>query len=243
MRRAIGRDDVPFELIAVKPWRRSETMAKDFRSGRVLLAGDAAHTMSPTGGFGMNTGVHRRVNLGWKLQAMLRRLGRRALLDSYDAEQRPVVQAQRRWLDAQLRRLGRRARRCAAPILDDTPRRVRARGAQVGTRLKESLREEWECLGVHARLSLRGFADLHCPTARPRRPTRCRDYVPTARPGSRAPHAWLPDGRSTLDLFGRGFVLLRFGAGRCARARPLPARRACRSPSIDIACPRDRRTL
>ena len=57
LRRAIGRDDVPFELIAVKPWRRSEQIAESYRSGRVILAGDAAHVMSPTGGFGMNTGV------------------------------------------------------------------------------------------------------------------------------------------------------------------------------------------
>jgi hypothetical protein len=53
-------------------------------------------------------------------------------------------------------------------------------------------------------------------------------YVPTARPGSRAPHAWLPDGRSTLDLYGRGFVLLRFDAGdahaleAAARAQHVP---------------------
>ena len=78
VRRAIGRDDVPFELIAVRPWRRAEAIATDYRRGRVILAGDAAHVMSPTGGFGMNTGVIDTVNLGWKLEAMLRRLGRRA---------------------------------------------------------------------------------------------------------------------------------------------------------------------
>jgi 2-polyprenyl-6-methoxyphenol hydroxylase-like FAD-dependent oxidoreductase len=89
--RAIGRNDVPFDLIAVKPWRRSELMAEQFRLGRIFLAGDAAHTMSPTGGFGMNTGVIDAVNLGWKLQAMLDGWGGDKLLDSYETEQRPVI--------------------------------------------------------------------------------------------------------------------------------------------------------
>ncbi len=44
------------------------------------------------------------------------------------------------------------------------------------------------------------------------------NYVPSARPGGRAPHFWLGDGRSTLDLFGRGFVLLQFGEAECGRA-------------------------
>ena len=95
-------------------------------------------------------------------------------------------------------------------IFDETEAGARARRA-VGTRLKDTLTSEWQCLGVQ--LGYRYEDSPICiPTARRRRPTTCRDYVPTARPGSRAPHAWLPDGRSTLDLFGRGFVLLRFGA-------------------------------
>ena len=91
VRRAIGRDDVAFDLIAVKPWRRSELIAKSYRAGRVFLAGDSAHTMSPTGGFGMNTGVVDAVNLGWKIEAALAGWGGDTLLDSYADEQRPVA--------------------------------------------------------------------------------------------------------------------------------------------------------
>ena len=91
VRRALGSDDVEFEVTAVRPWRRSEMMARHYRRGRVLLAGDAAHTMSPTGGFGMNTGVIDAVNLGWKLEAVLGGWGGPALLDSYDPERRPVA--------------------------------------------------------------------------------------------------------------------------------------------------------
>jgi hypothetical protein len=49
------------------------------------------------------------------------------------------------------------------------------------------------------------------PDETPPPPDEPETYVPTARPGSRAPHVWLDDGRSTIDLFGRGFVLLRLG--------------------------------
>ena len=65
------------------------------------------------------------------------------------------------------------------------------------------------------------------------------DYVPTARPGHRAPHAWLGDGRSTLDLFGRGFMLLRFGANPPEAARLIAAAQATNLPLdvIDIADP------
>jgi 2-polyprenyl-6-methoxyphenol hydroxylase-like FAD-dependent oxidoreductase len=209
VRRAIGRDDVKFDLIAVTPWRRSQMMARQFRKGRVLLAGDAAHTMSPTGGFGMNTGCIDAVNLGWKLEAMLDGWGGEALLDSYEAEQRPVVHrnalASTRNYDMWV---GVRA--LCGPVLERSEAGNRARRA-VGTRLKEGLREEWECLGV-----VMGYrydpSPICIPDGTPPPPDPVSEYFPTARPGSRAPHAWLPDGSSTLDLFGRGFVLLRFGA-------------------------------
>src|SRR3984957_18164887 len=94
-------------------------------------------------------------------------------------------------------------------VMDDTPEGERARHA-VGTRLKESLRSEWECLGVM--LGHRYDASPICvPDAPPPPLDPVSEYIPSARPGSRAPHAWLADGRSTLDLFGRGFTLLRLG--------------------------------
>jgi len=184
-------------------------MARQYRTGRVLLAGDAAHTMSPTGGFGMNTGCIDAVNLGWKLQAMLDGWGGEALLDTYETEQKPVVHrnalASTRNYDMWV---GVRA--MCGPILDNTETGEKIRRA-VGTRLKASLREEWECLGVM--LGYRYDASPICiPDGSPPPPDPVSEYIPTARPGSRAPHAWLPDGRSTLDLFGCGFVLLRFGA-------------------------------
>lgn len=64
--------------------------ATAYRSGRLFLAGDAAHIHSPAGAQGMNTGIQDAVNLGWKLALVCRGLAPAALLDSYDAERRPV---------------------------------------------------------------------------------------------------------------------------------------------------------
>jgi 2-polyprenyl-6-methoxyphenol hydroxylase-like FAD-dependent oxidoreductase len=235
VRRAIGGDAVDFEVTAVRPWRRSEMTARQYRRGRILLAGDAAHTMSPTGGFGMNTGIIDTVNLGWKLEAVLEGWGGAALLDSYDAEQRQV--ARRNALaSTQNYKMWTGLSDLCERILDDSVAGERARRT-VGATLKEGLRTEWECLGVM--LGHRSEESPICvPDGTAPPPDPVSEYVPTARPGSRAPHAWLGPGHSTLDLFGRGFTLLRFGAAEnathltaAAQAQGLPLR------AIDIAQP------
>jgi 3-(3-hydroxy-phenyl)propionate hydroxylase len=65
--------------------------AASYRSGRVLLAGDAAHVHYPTGGQGLNTGVQVAVNLGWKLAQVVRKTAPESLLDTYHAERHPVA--------------------------------------------------------------------------------------------------------------------------------------------------------
>jgi 2-polyprenyl-6-methoxyphenol hydroxylase-like FAD-dependent oxidoreductase len=64
-----------------------------FRQGRVFLLGDAAHIHSPVGGQGMNMGIHDAVNLAWKLSSVLRNGGNPLLLDSYEAERKPIDEA------------------------------------------------------------------------------------------------------------------------------------------------------
>jgi 2-polyprenyl-6-methoxyphenol hydroxylase-like FAD-dependent oxidoreductase len=71
-------------------FRISVRLASSYRSGRVFIAGDAAHIHPPTGGQGMNTGIQDAYNLAWKLALVLSGKGRAGLLDSYDAERRPV---------------------------------------------------------------------------------------------------------------------------------------------------------
>jgi 2-polyprenyl-6-methoxyphenol hydroxylase-like FAD-dependent oxidoreductase len=80
--------DVEFEHIGFRDLRFA--IADAYRAGRVFIAGDAAHSHPPYGGYGVNTGLEDARNLGWKLAAVLQRWAGEALLDSYDAERRPV---------------------------------------------------------------------------------------------------------------------------------------------------------
>ncbi|WP_369179284.1 FAD-dependent oxidoreductase [Streptomyces mutabilis] len=93
VRRAIGDPDLDVEITGKAPWHAAQRVARSYRSGRVLLAGDSAHEMSPTGAFGSNTGIQDAHNLAWKLAAVLEGWAGEGLLDTYDAERRPVAEA------------------------------------------------------------------------------------------------------------------------------------------------------
>ena len=91
LNRRSGRTDVRLHEPTWKSlWRANIRLVDRYRRGRVFLAGDAAHIHSPAGGQGMNTGIQDAHNLGWKLAAVVRG-GSAALLDSYEAERRPVA--------------------------------------------------------------------------------------------------------------------------------------------------------
>jgi len=88
-----GRRDVRLtELIWASVYRVNIRMVDRYRSGRVFLAGDAAHVHSPAGGQGLNTGVQDAYNLGWKLARVLAG-GPESLLDTYEAERKPVAES------------------------------------------------------------------------------------------------------------------------------------------------------
>lgn len=91
VRVAAGMPGLEVDVHSAMAWESAALVADRFRSGRVFLVGDAAHAMPPTGGFGGNTGVQDAHNLAWKLAAVLRGAAKEALLDSYDAERRPVA--------------------------------------------------------------------------------------------------------------------------------------------------------
>jgi 2-polyprenyl-6-methoxyphenol hydroxylase-like FAD-dependent oxidoreductase len=227
VRRAAGRD-FDFEILSVGHWVRRRMVADRYGSRRVFLAGDAVHVMPPNGGLGMNTGVGDAADLGWKLAAMHHGWGGAHLLDSYEAERRPVGIRQ---CDEAMRNFERYGGRRPVPaVLEETPDGERAR-AELGKRLSSGNRMAWEN-PLHTHLGYR-YADspICVPDGpAPPEPGDARDYRQSSHPGGRAPHAWLADGRSTLDLFGRGFTLLRFGAAApdggtlsdAAKARGVP---------------------
>lgn len=96
VRRAAGNGSLQLEVKTIKPWSMSAETAETYRCGRVLLAGDAAHVVPPSGAMGMNTGVQDAHNLAWKLALVLNNSAPSALLDTYGAERRPVADANMR---------------------------------------------------------------------------------------------------------------------------------------------------
>jgi 2-polyprenyl-6-methoxyphenol hydroxylase-like FAD-dependent oxidoreductase len=206
--KAIGFDH-PFEIKAVLPWDRREMVARRYVSGRVILAGDSAHAMSPTGGLGMNTGLGDADGLSWRLAAIVQGWGDPALLDSYDRERRPVAEQNVSEATTSYRRLEAVPRDPA--MLDDTPAGAAVR-AEIRAAIKAGdFEREFEQEGT-----VLGYDYYDSPIVMRDGSERIEHdskiYVQQARPGHRAPHAWIGDGVSTLDLFGAGFALLRFDA-------------------------------
>lgn len=207
VRHALGDPNIEVEVENVQQWDAAASYAGRFHQGRVFLAGDSAHVMPPTGGFGGNIGVHDAHNLAWKLALVLDDVAGADLLSTYDAERRPVAaftveQAFSRYvarLDPELHAED------LAPVIDDaivdlgyryrSPAVLLGRDDQAGT----------------------GEMPIEDP------------WTPSGRPGTRAPHVTVTRNGaplSTLDLMGRDFVLLAGPGGEswCRAARTAAAR-------------------
>ncbi|MCW3002877.1 MAG: hypothetical protein JWQ20_2175 [Conexibacter sp.] len=213
-------------------WRPQALVAERYGERRVWLAGDAAHQVIPTGGYGMNTGLGDAVDLGWKLAASVRGWGGPGLLESYDAERRPVAQANRDW---SVRHFKIHMRASAmvnqdGPLEGGTPHAAALR--ERIARHYASQRGENESVGQELGYCYGGSPVIvpdgdEAGGVMPADPMR---YEPTTTPGARAPHVWLQDGTSLVDAYHDGFVLVDFaGKGEAlvaaGRRRGIPVRR------------------
>lgn len=200
LRAAIGVPDIPVAIEGIANWQAVADSAECYQDGRVFLAGDAAHTMPPNGGFGGNTGVHDAHNLAWKLALVLKGLAGPELLGTYDAERRPigeltVEQAYSRYVTRVAPYLGTDH---VQPLVDDFSIEIGYRYNSPAVMLEPG---DDRLLHEHPRES-------------------------KGRPGSRAPHVFLTRGDtrlSTLDLFGTRFVLLAALEGHAWQAAALQA--------------------
>jgi 2-polyprenyl-6-methoxyphenol hydroxylase-like FAD-dependent oxidoreductase len=182
VRSAVGVPDLDVEIEDVAVWKAVAETADAFRSGRVFLAGDAAHVMPPTGGFGGNTGVQDAANLAWKLAMVLQGTAGEALLDSYEAERRPVA------LLTVEQAYARYVRRVTPEwVAPDTPE------------MRDELTME---IGQYYRSdAIPGGRGADQPACMHPDETR-------GAPGSRVPYAWLDGTLSTVDCARDGHTLL-----------------------------------
>jgi len=182
--RATGRPDVTVEIIATGRWELNGLIADDFSAGRVFLTGDAAHTLPPTrGGYGANTGIQDVHNLAWKIAAVLDGSSTPALLDTYEAERRPVA-----WQRLQ-QTFARFDYRAVADGFADGVPIIDAVAMELG-----QLYRSTSVIGAGVDL-----------------PVAARPDEWAGQPGTRAPHLWVDrhgERISTLDLFGHGWMLL-----------------------------------
>jgi putative polyketide hydroxylase len=208
---ALGMPDIALEIKSILPWESAVRVTDGFQQGRVFFAGDAAHQMPPWGGQGANSGIADAHNLAWKLAAVLKGQAGSALLSTYDVERRPV---------------GCLAAEESGAAADDQGLLAVGKGS-----ITALIRRIPRLLGYGYEYT--SAAIIADPKARAR-PFLWQVISGTGllgldgRPGTRAPHLWVEyQGKriSTLDLFGKGFVLL---AG--------PDGGAWQKSAADVAC-------
>jgi putative polyketide hydroxylase len=217
IRRAVGHPDLDVEVTGKASWHAAERVADRYSAGRVFLAGDSAHEMSPTGAFGSNTGIQDAHNLAWKLAAVLDGWAGPGLLETYGTERRPVAQATSA-------RASARSVEHSHPGYSPDP--GLGRGGARGGILNVAL-------GYHYPRGAVVGAD-------PATPVVPEEMRLTGLPGSRAPHMWLRRSSqqlSTLDLYERSMVLLcdeRGTTGWRAAARSVACETAVRLDAYRI---------
>ena len=235
LHRAMGKP-FEFELLQTMHWHHHQSVAREWRKDRVFLAGDAAHLFAPTGGVGMNTGIGDACDLGWKLDAVLRGWGGDSLLDSYERERKPIAIRNSLISATNSDKIDMVMDETPEGISDDSSAAMTAR-EHLARKIKW-LARQFNSAGTH--LGYR-YVDspIIAPDGMPEPPDDPAQVIPSTWPGSRTPHAWLADGRSTLDLFGDGFVLLRLGTSQAGDQELIDAAHEARVPlrCIDLDDP------
>jgi hypothetical protein len=216
LRRAVGAD-FELDLEYMGFWDLRVAIADHYRRDRIFIAGDAAHSHPPYGGYGINTGLEDAVNLGWKLAAVRHGWAGPRLLDSYEEERRPVFESTARDFIEKAISEDRQFLR------EHDPDRDRA-----------AFEAAWASRRSQAKSDVDAFEPNYEGSAitwsRPGQCTALGRHTMTARAGHHLAPQLLADGRNVFQTLGRDFTLLAFGASwtvvegfrRAAKARSVP---------------------
>ncbi|WP_350247601.1 FAD-dependent monooxygenase [Rhodococcus sp. D-6] len=195
------------EVLQSSIWHANVLVADRYRIGRLFVAGDAAHEVIPTGGYGLNTGIADAVNLGWKLAAVIQGYGSDGLLDSYETERRPVAVMARDW---SFRHLGVhvKAQELADRALIESDTAEAEEHRRVLEEYFTANTGEHESFGVE--MGYVYTAPVIVSDGSPVPENDGSSYIPTTVPGARAPHVRLSDGRAILDAYRHEFTIVSF---------------------------------
>jgi 2-polyprenyl-6-methoxyphenol hydroxylase-like FAD-dependent oxidoreductase len=197
--------DIPIEVLSTGTWIAGHSLvAERYQQGRVFIAGDAAHLFTPTGGLGYNTAVGDAVNLGWKLASVLRGRARPELLDSYDAERRPIGVRNTTYARGFADSIGGFQ---TTPALEADGPEGDALRAHASTVLDDHVRREFNIPGVTFGERCDGSPVIAGDGGTPP-PDSANDYQPSTCPGGRLPHVWLGGERSLYDELGFEWTVL-----------------------------------
>ncbi len=199
--------EIECEILIANSWNAHLVVADTYGTGRVWMAGDSVHQVIPNGGLGMNTGICDAADLGWKLAAAIQGWAGPALLQSIEAERRPVAIRNREHSKSLTKERSAIASACSPLIHEDSPEGETAR-QKLGRRIYDYGAGHGS-LGIEIDFRYRN-SPVICHDDEPEPEWRLKEYVPSTWPGVRAPHVFLEDGTAIFDLFDDWFTLLRF---------------------------------
>lgn len=223
----IGRK-FDYEILIANPWSGHYLIAEEYRKDRVFIAGDACHQVVPAGGYGMNSGVADAANLGWKIAAVLHGWGGEVLLESYEAERRPVAEISKAASQAHLEvRFAFAMLYAQSGDLSGDDAEAVGRRAVVARRIEALGNLENEAWGTEHGYLYDG-SPVVIADAGEAPMFDAMSYTPSTWPGSRLPHVFLEDGRALYDLLGKWLTLIVLDDSdtaaieNAARARGIP---------------------
>lgn len=205
IRSILGVDDeFEYEVVSKEDWTARRLVVDRMRSGRVFIAGDAAHLWVPYAGYGMNAGVADALNLTWLLAARIKGWAGSTILDTYEAERLPITEQVSKFAMGHQRKVS--SDRIPAEIEDSTALGAEAR-RRLGSYAKDLNSRQFAAAGLNFGYSYDASPIICYDGDTPPEYT-MDDFTPSTVPGCRAPHFWMPDGRSLYDLLTEGYSLI-----------------------------------
>ncbi|CAG8197121.1 unnamed protein product [Penicillium nalgiovense] len=189
IRGAIGKDDVPFDILSYRPWVFRRQVAFTFQEGNIFLAGDAAHSFPPTGGLGLNCGLADVHNLAYKIALVHRGVATPSILSTYTAERRGVADSYSRQSVKNGKEIFALLQSLKTPGIEDV---MQARQNMTTALADPAQRTQVEA-GIEGQREHFDNLELHIGyvygATKP--PAHASHYSPKFVPGARLPHAWI----------------------------------------------------